>query len=581
MMHQVVTAMRKAGKTPAEIKMAKDDIFRDMRVDYADALRTSRELEAEYGLNLSSRERVENAFQILKSKMYWKMRDLQAQGVSFEKINEDLKQLVGWNERETAGIGGAVAEASKRWRDAMAQTGIPFPPSAFANAIGTSINRKLVWLGLPWFAGKNGSPWFSGEINRRQRMVEAVLGPSLGLVAGSLVAAGALTVRYKLPKDEDEKNRFTAAGHRKGTVEINLPNGEFIPVPLNVGPMALLAPALVGTQAAMDIATERRKDQEKLNADAAAKGLAPGTIPPVSLAQTLAVAGWAAATAVAGGRTSTGLAQAYLDPTLLSEGALEAAAKKAGAGFASAVVPWDPAFLEIQRMKGIYADPRMASFLQQLFPTAESGALRLNRLGEHIGTPDQLQQAVQTLTGGLYGPIDPKEKAATRAHVNWLHSDFKPPPLQMGRARDFNGVLRPMTQGEFQKYVQANGTHFKEELSKLDVTSLSPEEAEPLVREAYRRADQQALQSIGVTPPRRATAPAAGPAETAQKFRVSRQVSGSPITGYGGTRSLAAPSFAGIRLPTRRRTRRTRTRFSRFRVRRRGRLGVRRKRIRA
>lgn len=497
MHHQAVTLLRAAGKSRAEATAGADKIFEDVRADQAEGVAKAQELFDRNGEKSTPVALQEAAWQMAKSRAYTKLKALGQPGDNPRQANEDLRQTVGWNQREDGGLGGTLANIFRGGQDLFARIGLPFPPFSFGNAMGIAVNRKLTWLGLPLLPNKIGeaafakSPWFATPTDRLQRRVEATIGATMLPILVGLASAGAIVVRSRWPTDQKERERWIAEGRKPGTVEFPLGDGKFFPVSLTTGPLAYFSPELALGGAIYDLAVGQEKKQQKLNEEAAKKGLMPGKAEPVSPGEWLGVGMSALWNAISGGRTAAGLIGSYTDYGIPN-------VKKAGAAAVSAIIPGVPAWQEVMRASGVYLNPKLASFTDLIIPLPTSGARRVNVLGDDVSSPSAIQHVIQTLSGGTYpGPVSPKAVQQSQAYRNLFVADWFPPAIAPARGFNFSGTLRPMNSEELSRYTQARGTRLKAELTGLDVSSLTPDDAVKVVKDAYVRANDRALQDVG------------------------------------------------------------------------------------
>lgn len=146
-------------------------------------------------------------------------------------------------------------------------------------------------------------------------------------------------------------------------------------------------------------------------------------------------------------------------------------------------------------MRGIVLDQKLASVWDFMVPLESSGARKVNLLGEPVGTPDAMQRVIQTLTGGTYGPIDPKANS-TPAYEALFTSGYRPPTISPNKGYSINGTFRPMNDDELVKYTQERGDRLRQGLLPLGATA----DIET-VRDVYSRANTAALRSVGVRIP--------------------------------------------------------------------------------
>ena len=496
MILQVERGLRELGKTRAEIEVSKDKVIGNMHADWLLAIDQARLIMDSAGMTPTKAELEESAWNLVKRWQYDRIRELGLPADDFEEQNRMLRSTIGWNERETKGLGGLVGRTVSGLGQLGESAGVPLALGRFGNAIAISINRNLAFTPFYFLAdvGPGESGWFKTDTDRTQRKVEAALGSTVGVAIMALVWSGALVVRLSWPKDKEERDLWEAQGIRAGTVEIHLGDGKFIPFSLNTGPFAPLAPYLAAGGALNELTKSREKAQAKLDAEAAKRGVPAGKVKPVDLSDMLGVAAAAAYGSVMGGRTAAGLISSVTDYGLPN-------ASKFTASQVSPYVPTLPAMQEIMRMAGVNLDARMASFWDFLLPLPSSSARKVNLLGEPAGTPDDVQRIVQTLLGGNYpGVVDPNAPAARQAYEALFASGYRPPSINPGKGYQFGDSYRPMTTEELRDYTVNRGRYFAEELGSAGD---SPVEA----KAAYARANQRALESVGASRPTSRQAP--------------------------------------------------------------------------
>lgn len=499
MRQQVVTTLRENGMSSAEAFNEADKVIGDIKAEYQLAVaRAQAILDGLHSAGLLSKAPTTNdvrgaAWQLVKWRQYQRMKELGMPADDFEESNRLLRSTVGWNEREEGGIGGAIGTILSTAGRVAAKspyfTGLPFVSlTRFGNAIATSINRTLSFTPLGFFPGAfEGSPWYKSDTDKTQRKVEAAIGTTLGLTVLALAVAGLLRVRNRWPKDKEERELWEREGHRPGTVEMDLGNGSFIPVSMTTGPLTLLRPWLTAGGAIRDLLDDRAKAQERLNVEAAKRGLKPGTIDPVSATDLMAVAGWTGWGSVIGGRTASGLIGSLTDygtPNL----------KKGTASVVSPLLPTVPMAQELSRMAGVRVDPKLAGVLDFLLPVPGSKAQQLNLLGDKVGTEDDIQRVIQILTGGTGLPVTPDDERSAQAYSTLYASGYRPPSINPSKGYDFGGEYRPMTGNELAKYASLRGEYLKQELA-----GIAGETNPSVVRKAYTAANNRALTDMGIT----------------------------------------------------------------------------------
>lgn len=505
MILQVERGMREQGKSRAEIERAKDLVIGGMHADWMRAKEQARMWLESTGQPPSPAEVDESAWNLVKRWQYDRIAELNLPAADYEEQNRLLRSTIGWNERETKGLGGQVGGLVSGLGRLGEAAGVPLALGRFGNAIALSINRQLAFTPFYFLAdvGQGESGWYKTETDRVQRKVEAAIGTTIGLSVLLMAAAGLIFVRTRWPRDKEERDLWEAQGRRPGTVEIPLGDGTFMPISLNTGPFQVVTPYLAAGGAIHDLLEDRAKAQARLEAEAARKGVAAGTIKPLALADLMGVAGAAAWGTVMGGRTAAGLMSSISDYGLPNP-------VKFTASQVSPYVPTLPALQEVMRMAGVTVDTRFAGFWDFMLPLPTSDARKVNLLGDPVGTPDDVQRVLQTLTGGTYpGPVDPQSVESLKAYQTLFASGYRPPSIDAGRGYQFPDGFRPMKADELQTYTVNRGRFFAEELAGV------PNDDANQARAAYQRANTRALEALGVVVPRPerqtpATAPARG-----------------------------------------------------------------------
>lgn len=481
----------------AERLQAVDYVIGNAKREWAEAVATVQRILDASGIKATPQQLQERAGHMIKHWQFERARELGLPADDFEGQADILRNTIGWNERETNGLGGLVATMGKGAQRIAGEAGVPLPLASFSNAIGIAINRalhftpfyKLANTKLPGGTPEN-SPWFKTEADRQQRKVEALVGTMVGTPLILMAATGALVVQLKPPTDKEERELWEREGHKSGTVEVPTGDGSFIPISLNNSPLTPVASYLAAGGAIYKLLTDRQKAQDKLNAEAAKKGIQPGQIRPINATDIMMVAANAFyGTIVGGSRTASGLVGSLTEYGLPN-------AQKSIASQLSPLIPGLPALQEISRMGGVVLDQKVASIWDFMLPLPSSGARKLNLLGEPAGTPDDLQRIVQTLTGGTYGPIDPNEAHSQAAYAALFASGYRPPSISPNKGYNINGVFRPMNDEELVKYTKERGERLREALAPLGATT-----DVDAVKKAYQEANAAALQSVGATAP--------------------------------------------------------------------------------
>lgn len=463
-----------------------------------------------------------------------------------------MRSTIGWNERETAGLGGLIGEGIRRSSNFVGEFGLPLPMARFSNAVAISINRGLMFTPaykLAEIGGKTKSAWFATEADRHQRHVEAVVGTIFGALAWYLVYTGVITVRLRWPKDPEERELWERLGTRPGTVEFLMDDKRYS-VSMTVGPLAYLAPYLAGASAAYDLMAQKQKRQDKLEAEARKKGLTAPPMPGWSMGEIAGVVGNAVwGQLIGGSRTATGLVG-----TLTDYGTWNLT--KFGASQVAPLIPGIPAMQDMSRLAGVKLDSKAAGFWDYVLTTPWSKARRINMLGDPMGNPSDVERIVSSLTGGTvpWG-VDVESKKNEDAYSALFSTGYRPPSIAPGKAFAFADGYRPMTEEEVSQYAQARGENFKQEL-----IGLGPDPDLKEVQAAYARANQRALQSVGVTGTSSQPSPSRTSRAQVSTPRTSADVGiSAPSLGRAGGRRFGSSLRMGMgRGPSLRRARRGR-----------------------
>jgi hypothetical protein len=510
MRHQIFLELRAQGKSREEIARVTDKIMSGMKSEWTIALADARRIFDQYeadpknlppGLESAaskwSKGQRENAMKeaadkLVKDRAYLKMQEAGLPADSMRAYIYRLRMANAWQEPTRYGIGGVATTTMNKIRS----LGIPMLPVEFANAIGAGINYhlrmtpayKLADIGSKKpGAVPEKSAWTEKPEDVTQRQVQAIFGTLLGATLVGMVMNHLLKVNLAPPTDPKERDKFIRDGHKAGTVEIQLPDGSFIPFSLTVGPFAVVSPYLAGAGATRNLIDARAAQQAKLNEEAAKKGIAPGKVKPIDVADIMGVAGQAAWQTILGGSTASGLVGGYTEFGIPN-------ANKAAASFISPFVPYLPGYQEISRMMGVAMDKNMASVFDYLVPLPTSGARLVNSLGDPVRTPDDAQRIIQAITAGTYPlPVHPSTADAGAAYQALFSSGFNPPAIDGGRGYNINGTLRPMTPDELSKYTELRGQYLKEAISGMGASATRTE-----VAAAYKTANARALEAVGV-----------------------------------------------------------------------------------
>ena len=527
--HQVERGLREQGKSRIEIEVTKDRVLGNMKADWLLAIDRTRLIFEANGLTPKPGEIEESAWNMVKRWQYDRIRELGLPADDFEESNRLLRSTIGWNERETKGLGGMVGRSVSGLGQLGESLGIPLAIGRFGNAIAISINRQLSFT--PFYSladvGAGESGWTKTETDRTQRKIEAAGGSAVGLAILALAWVGAIIVRLSWPRDPKERELWEAQGIRPGTVEFHLGDGKFIPVSMNTGPLQPFAPYLAAGGALYELGVRQEKAQAKLDAEALKRGVPAGKAPGIDAADMLAVAAKAAHGAIVGGRTSAGLLASVTDYGVPN-------AQKILSSQISPLIPGLPAMQEVSRMAGVNLDAKLATFWDFLLPLPTSGARKVNMFGQPVKTEDDLQRILQVLTGGTAGVVDTRDARAAYEAV--FASGYRPPSIDPGKGHLINNEFRPMTQAELVDYTVKRGEYFKREVEQL-----GPAPDASALRSAYQRANARALTDSGVTlaapVTRTVTPPAAPAAMPAARTVAPRRIGGSSLR-FGRTLRL-------------------------------------------
>lgn len=545
-MRQEATRWLLENGTPRSVVSARvDDLIGDARGEWGLALTAAKAGLEDAGLTPTPTEIRGAAANLVKARAYQRMAEVGMPADDFENRGNELRNVIGWNQREAGGLGGIVASTFQKLRQLSQHAPLPLSVVGsifnFGNAIGTSINRTLSFTPLGFYprlfgveAGalregrqtiaQHGSPWFRTPTDRVQRKIEATIGTSIGSLMFTLAAMGILKVRLRWPEDKEERELWQAQGHQPGTVEFVSDDGKtFLPISMNTGPFALVRPYLAAGGALNEALEKREKAQVKLNEEAARRGLAPGKVPPLSVADMIGVAAQAAQGAIAGGRTASGLIGAFSDygtPNV----------KKATAGVVAPYVPGLPALQEVSRMAGVRLDAKTASVMDFLVPLPTSQAAAVNMLGDKVGTRDDAQRVIQILTGGTYpAPVSTNGVESLPAYKALFTTGYRPPSISSTQGYVIGGEFRPFTGKELATYSRVRGEEFKKELLALPADATKEQ-----ARAAFQTANDRALTTMGAQKPVRLSS-----------ARASSGGSAASVLGAGGALGLGSASIGG------------------------------------
>lgn len=492
------SALKEKGYTDAQELVMHDRIMGDLPKKYQDALVRARQAFENRGEKYTEAMLQEGAYASVLSGMYGDIKLAMLPADAFRERIELLRQRVAWQEPVKHGLGGVATYVGKSATAGMRNLGLPLSFTRFSNAIGNGINYSLGFtlaapLGFATFKlpGTTGeSPYQRTEEDRQEFRARWILGTVFGSLMAYLVWKGMLRVFVRGPSDKRERELWEKSGHRSGTVEIVTGPDTFIPLSLTVGPASIVAPYLVGASSALDLAVRREKQQTKLNAEAEAKGLTPGHIGPPDMFDLMAVAGSTAWGTLMGSKTFSGVAQSVTENASFN-------VKKGFAAYISPIVPGLPAYQEITRAMGWNMDSRLASVWDFLVPNPTSGARALNFLGEPVGTPDAIQRIIQTLTAGSYPwEVDSKQAKSLPAYESLFATGYRPPAIDPNKGYAIGQEWRPFNDKELEEYTFLRGDNLRKEL-----IALGPTDDQKLIRQAYQRANDAALEAVGADLP--------------------------------------------------------------------------------
>lgn len=493
MRHQVVLEMMRNGRSRAEAQTQADNVIQSIKASHIEAVSQAKAFLDENGMEYTAETLREISYRIARRWAYETIRSMGLPADDFAQANRQLRETIGWNEREAAfdkGIGGVTGGSVAGISKGFEKIGIPLAMSRFGNAIAIGINRAMHFTPIGFFPqafGGENNAWFKTELDRNQRKVEASIGTAIGSIAFLLALSGVFVVRLRWPRDKEERDLWEAEGRKPNTVEIANGDGTFTAISLNTGPMQFVAPYLAAGGALRDKLVERENAQEKLNAKAARKGLSPEKIRPMSVADLAGVAAQAGYQTVLGGRTAAGAMSSLSDFGTLN-------VTKLAASQVAPLIPTLPAWQEVSRMSGVVLDSKLATFTDFLLPLPSSPARRVNMLGDPSGTPDDVQRIVQVLTGGTFVGVDPTEARARRSYEVLFASGYRPPSIDPNKGFAIGNTFRPFNDAELEQYSIWRGREFKDAIGSL------PSNADiKTVRAAFRSSNARALQRMGVS----------------------------------------------------------------------------------
>lgn len=498
--HQIFIELSKQGKSRAEIETKLKEIYGDMQTQWVEALTDAKRGFSERGVTPTENMLTEAADRLLKDRMYQKVQLMGLPSDSMRAYILRQRMAEAWQSPTVGGAGGAITKSMRAVRDFSMEKGLPLMPTYFSNAIGAGVNYHLMLTPFYWFGtgkvsklGVGDSAWNERQLDRTTRQMMAIGGTVLGGTMAGIIFTRLATVQLHAPQDKKEREKWIAQGHKVGTIEFNLPDGSFIPFSLSVGPFSLAAPAIAAAGQAVTVYDRRQAQQERMNQEAAKKGLEPGKIDPLSVTDILSVAGQAAWASLIGGSTAGGLVSSYSEFQVPN-------ANKVVAATVSPVIPYLPMWQEISRMMGVGLDSKTASVFDYLLPLPTSGARAVNALGDPVRTPNDLQRIIQAVTGGSYplpvhGEPDAAYDQTTKdAYSALLSSNYTPPEINPAKGYAIGNQFRPMTQAELEQYSTLRGQYLKANLAAVGPNA-TPQQA----KQAYQQANAQALSDMGIS----------------------------------------------------------------------------------
>jgi len=527
MSNLVDSSLIQKGFLLADRLVIRDRVFKGLPAKRDAALADARRIAAAAGETLTEAELVERASALVLSRMYDEIRMAHLPADEFQKRADLLKRLSAWQEPVKTGPGALVTVPLKYAQSMLRGAGLPGFFTQFSNAIGTGIN--WAFMNTPLYAmanmrprGAEPSPYFTTEEDVWQRRFQALLGTAFGAIAVWAVFNNLMKYFGRPPMDRAERDLAEKAGHKWGTIEINLGDNHVYRLSTTVGVGTFLAPYAGGAQAAKDLIERRTQQQTAMNQEAEKKGLTPGKIPPPTTMERFQVAAESALALLMSGKTLTGAAQSFTEAGSFSP-------TKLAASYISPVVPGLPGWQEQMRAVGVHLDPRQATFMDFLVALPTSGHKAVNFMGDPVGTPDAVQNYVQTMLSGTY-PLPVKAQLEEAPYVAVFESGYRPPSINPNKGYAIGNDFRPMTNQELQDYTVQRGVNFKQELQGLDGSD------KVAVAKAFQRANQDALESVGVS----VASIGGGGAPAASRAAVAPAVGGPG--GASGTPRLATAS---------------------------------------
>lgn len=510
--------------TRAEIEMAVPSIVGDINAEIALATSQAPELLAEMGIKETPAELKTAAWNIVYSRMLERVRRAGLPDKQLQEAIDNRMQTLGWNRPEKSWI-GAPARLAHGLQEAATKVYFPTGPlTAFANAAATAMVQKLEYTPLGFVPDVfKGSPTTETDLDQRQVRAKAAVGTAVGVPLLMLAAVGGIKVLLKWPDDPKEREKWQALGLKPGMALLPVGAGQTLSISLTAGPLALVSPYLAVGGSLYDARMKKEREQQKLNAEALKKGLPPGEVPGLGVRDIFSAGLEGAWNSIQGTRTASGKIGHYSEMG-------QFLSNKAISSYLSAFVPFLPFYQSTTQLAGLDIDARKASISQIMVPTLNSGARRVNALGDPVTEYGDLQNLVTRLTRGSGALIDENHLKELGAYSALFASGFTPPPIQPNKGYEINGQFRPLNQAELADYAQRRGQYLKQELS-----GLGPNPDASAVRTAYQSANVRALSELGVT----VTQPSGG-----------SQASGSGAASSGRlSRPVGLRRSAGVRAP--------------------------------
>lgn len=487
---RVITELTENGLDLVQARAKADEILGEQMAEMALAATRAKEVLDTEGITYSPMELRAAAYEVFKARQYGRMEAAQLPANDIFEDARILRQVNGWNMPETTGPGAVLGAGVRATGRALESMGLPLPVGRFANAIAIGTNRAFTYTPLGFFPSLFGGEqnfWFRTEKDRVQRRLEAAAGTTGAIALVGMAAAGLIRVWNKPPDDPEERELWEKAGHKAGTVELQLPGGRFIPLPLSTGPVALQRAALGGIGEWQDAVARRERTRARFAERALRTGEVIGEVPPLGMDDALAAVAWGGFQSVLGGRTAGGLVRSFT-----GEDARLPSVKQFIAAQTGPLVLGQPAYAEAMRALGTRTDPRFASILDFLVPTPGDPSSRRNFLNDPI-TKSLRQNIVQTLTGGSYGIVDPNEINETAPYRILGRVPYRPGALSRLQGYLIDGVVRPLNDTEFVNVTRLRGSLFKNNLMAMD-ENVDDELLDLLVRDAAKDARDRALE---------------------------------------------------------------------------------------